>query len=135
MRGRFAVLHLKRMAKMKRYQWYADGIVAVHFAWTVVVFGGAALMFFWPPYALPEIIVVSITLLVSLPFGGLCPLTMMEEYFRRRIDPSFRNDGSYMTYYINKLMGTRFRVRTVNKSIGIFYTLVYGAAVFLLAGR
>lgn len=117
---------------MRRYEWYADGVVAVHMAWTVLVFIGAAAMFFWHAYALYEIIVVSVTLVASLPFGGLCPLTMLEERFRRKIDPSFDNGGSYMAFYINKMLKTRFRVRTVNIAIGVFYAAVYAAAAYIL---
>ena len=117
---------------MRRYEWYADGIVAVHMAWTALVFLGAAAMFFWHAYALYEIIVVSITLLASLPFGRLCPLTMLEEHFRRKIDPLFDNGGSYMAFYINKILNTRFRVRTVNIAIGVFYAAVYASAACIL---
>ena len=117
---------------MRRYERYADGIVAVHFVWTVVVFAGAVGMFFWHAYAPCEAIVVSVTLLASLPFGGLCPLTMLEERFRRKIDPSFRNGGSYMAFYINKLFKTRFRVRTVNIAIGVFYAVIYAMAAYII---
>ena len=120
------------MSEAKHYRLYADGVTAIHFLWTVVVFGGALLMLFWHPYALYEIFVVSFTLLVSLPFGGLCPLTMMEERFRKKIDPSFTNEGSYMAHYINKIFGADFGTRTVNTGIGIFYTIIYAVAIYIM---
>src|SRR6185437_10181178 len=102
---------------MKRYKLYADAIVGVHALWTLIVFGGILLMLFWHAYARWEIVVVTFTLLLSLPFGTICPLTKMEERFRRKFDPSFHNDGSFVAHYGNRLLGTRFSADEVNGAI------------------
>jgi hypothetical protein len=115
-----------------RYEYYADGITAIHFFWTFIVFAGAALMLVWHSYALTEIEVVSFTLLISLPFGAVCPLTLLEERLRRKYDPSYRNDGSYLKVYLNKIFSSHLTTREVNVAVGIFYTLIYATATFLM---
>jgi hypothetical protein len=120
------------MTQAKRYKLYADSITAMHVFWSILIFAGAVAMFFWHPYALTEIVIVSFTLLISLPFGAVCPLTMMEEHLRRKIDPSFKNGGSYLAYYINKLLGADFSVGAVNIAVGIFYFFIYAAAISLM---
>lgn len=78
------------------YNRYANGIVALHVAWTTVILAGAVTMFFWHPYAIAEIVVVSFTLLISLPFG-VCPLTLLEGKLRRKGgDPSYDSMFSFM---------------------------------------
>lgn len=119
----------------KTYQRYADTITAIHVAWTIVIFGGVVLMFFWHSYALVEIIVVSFTLLISLPFGAVCPLTMLEEHLRRKIDPSFNNGGSYLAYYINRWFKSNISVRAINVTVGILYFFIYAAAAAIMVWK
>lgn len=120
------------METARRYETYADIITGIHFFWTFVIFAGVALMFFWHPYAWGEIFVVSFTLLISLPFGAVCPLTLFEERLRQKRDPSYRNNGSYLVVYINKFFKTNFSVRAVNTTVGILYFLIYVAATLIL---
>jgi len=116
------------MQTNEKYRYYADGITALHFFWTFVIFAGAVLMFFWRTYAMVEIVVVSFTLLISLPFGAVCPLTLLEERLRRKLDSAYRNHGSYLAVYINKFFHTHFKVRSINISVGIIYFLIYAFA-------
>lgn len=116
----------------KQYKFYADVITGIHVLWTVVVFGGVVVMVIWHGYALAEIIVVSFTLLISLPFGAICPLTLAEERLRRKIDPSYNNGGSYLAYYVNKILRSNISVRTINTSVGIFYFFIYAAAAYFM---
>ncbi len=119
----------------KTYQRLADLIMIFHFFWTLVIFGGAVFMVLDPSYALTQIAVLSITLLASVPFGGLCPVTTLENRFRQKVDPSYENHGSFMTTYTNKIFGTQFRVRDVNITIAVLYVLCYSYAIAALVRK
>jgi hypothetical protein len=108
------------------------GLVAFHIAWTALVFGGAIAMFFYPPYAFVEILVLSITLLSNLPLRFTCPLTLMERHLRRHFDPSYENHGSFMATYTNKIFGTHITAKTADIIIGILYVIFYTYAVLML---
>jgi len=103
-----------------------------HFLWTFLVFGGAFYMLFVPSYSLIQIVVLSITLLVALPFKGLCPVTGLENHLRKKIDPAYDNHGSFMTTYINKIFGTNVRRREVDIAIAAMYVLCYSYAILAL---
>jgi hypothetical protein len=106
--------------------------MVLHFLWTFLVFGGAIYMLVVPSYAIVQIVVLSITLLSSLPFRGLCPVTTLEKSLRRKVDPSYENHGSFMTTYTNKILGTNLSTRPVNVTIAVLYILCYSYAIIAL---
>lgn len=120
------------MSNEEKYRHLANVIVAIHIVWTFIILAGAILMFVSPVFAMAEIVVVSFTLLISLPFGAVCPLTMFEERLRRKLDPSYSNHNSYLATYINKMFKTQTTTRTVNITVGIVYALIYFFATYLL---
>lgn len=136
--GRKNSAHRERRRDVLRRWFYgslADGVVAFHVLWTLLVFGGAVAMIVFPSYAFMEILVLSVTLLASLPLRFTCPVTLVEAKLRRRLDPSYDNQGSFMVTYVNKLAGTRFSRRTMDTLIGILYMLVYIYGVLMLIYR
>jgi len=116
---------------MKTYKTAADILTAIHLAWSFLVIGGAFFEFLVPSYALTQIIVMSITLLIGLPFGA-CPLTALEKRWRRKTNPSYDNQNSFITTYANKIMGAHLEKRTVNIAIGVFYTISYLSCAYNL---
>lgn len=118
--------------RIQTYRRYADLIVAVHFIWTLFLIVGAIVMFFDPPYAWIQIGVMTFTLLLALPFGGICPLTLLEEKFRRKLYLDYRNEGSFIATYLNKILGTHFPTRNVNTIITGLYVLAYAFATSIL---
>jgi hypothetical protein len=114
------------------YRSLADTLVVFHAIWAILIFGGAIAMFFYPPYAFIEILVLSITLLSNLPFRLSCPFTLLEGRLRRKVNPRYDNNRSFVGTYINKVFGTHFTNRTVDWVIGILYVLFYTYAVLML---
>ncbi len=114
------------------YRALADAIVALHIAWTLLVFGGAVLMVAYPSYAFMEIFVLTVTLFSNLPFRLACPLTILERDLRRRIDPSYDNQNSFMATSINRIFGTHVTRRGADTVIGILFFLFYTYAVLML---
>jgi hypothetical protein len=123
------------MEDVKFYQSYADILVVIHALWSALVFGGMIIMFFYPSYALAEIIIVSITLLSSLPFGGTCPLTLLELKLRARTDPTYSNEGGFIVTYVNKIFGAHISPLQGKVVIGTLYVFAYAAATLLLIYR
>ena len=115
-----------------KYRAGANLIVLIHFFWTLLLMGGAIFMFFARWYALVQIILMSFTLLIALPFGRTCPLTLFEEWLRKKIDPAYTNNRSYMVTYINKIFGTQLKKRRVDIFNGCFYVTAYIAATIIL---
>ncbi len=119
-------------ARRTLYRLLADGVAGFHIFWTLLVFGGAIAMIAVPSYAFMEIVVLSITLLASLPLRFTCPVTLLERSLRRKLDPMYDNQGSFMVTYINKIAGTHFRRRTMDAAIGAIYILIYAYGVLML---
>lgn len=117
------------MSGKTRYHASANAILAAHILWTCILFGGAVFVVFQPWYALFQIIAISFTLLVALPFGGVCPLTLLEEWLRKKISPGYTNNGSYLATYVNKIFGTSFRTKTVAVAVAILYVLSYAISI------
>ncbi len=120
------------IARQWIYRRLVDGVVAFHILWTLLVFGGAIAMIVYPPYAFMEILILSVTLLASLPLRFTCPITLLEAKLRRKIDPSYDNQGSFMATYINKITGMKISRRAMDTAIGIVYLFVYTYGVLML---
>lgn len=114
---------------------YADLIVIVHFLWTLFLLGGAIAMFIYPSYAITQIVVMTCTLLLAIPFHNTCPLTLLEEKLRRNYDPTYHNDGSYLATHLNTLFRKNIPVRRVNETITGLYVIVYALATVILILR
>lgn len=124
----------KKISSFRRwtYRRLADSVVMFHILWTFLVFGGAIAMILYPPYAFMEILILSVTLLASLPLRFTCPITLIEAKLRRKIDPSYDNQGSFMATYLNKIAGTKISRRAMDTIIGIIYLFVYAYGILML---
>ncbi len=117
------------------YRLLADGVAGFHIFWTLLVFGGAIAMIAFPSYAFMEILILSVTLLASLPLRFTCPVTLLEGLLRKKIDPSYDNQGSFMVTYINRITGMHITRRTMDTAIGAIYVLIYAYGVLMLIYR
>lgn len=115
----------------------ADLIAGIHILWALLLLVGTLVVVIFPDYAVPQLVLLTGTLLVPLFFfGGRCPLTTWEERLRQKIEPGYSNNGSFMTTYINKTFGTNFERKSVKLTIAAFYVLSYaGAVLTLVFGR
>jgi len=114
------------------YQKYADTLVFLHVLWTLFLLCGAVTMFIYPLYAIIQIIAMTGTLLLAIPFGNTCPLTLLEEKWRKKIDPAYHNDGSYIAAYFNKIFKKKVSVEHVNRTVAGLYVLAYAFAATIL---
>jgi hypothetical protein len=118
--------------KTRQYKTSADIIVTIHFFWTFFLLIGAVAMLFYPPYAWIQLYAMSFTLLIAIPFGNICPLTLLEERLRRKFDRNYHNDGSYIATYFNKIFRTNVSTTLVNETAAGCYVIAYGLAIALL---
>ena len=86
--------------------------MVLHFAWIVFVLLGFALTIraFWKPEFLDRWIfrtihLAGIVFVAALEiFGKYCPLTIWENALRARYDPELAYPGSFIIYFIEKLV-------------------------------
>ena len=117
------------------YAMLANAVTLFHALWTALLLGGIVAVLVYPQYAWVQICVLSVTILINLPFGNKCPLTLIEEKLRREYDPTYRNQHSFATTYLNKMLGTRFRPAQVNAIIIVLYIGSYALSIAVLAWK
>jgi hypothetical protein len=85
------------------YKILADFMVCLHFIWILFLFFGA----FWGSRKrLVRLIHLSGLALAFLiqAWDGYCPLTHVEIYLRARHDPALAYGGSFLIYYLEKII-------------------------------
>ena len=97
-------------------------MVAVHTAWALLVLAGTIAVVLDHAYAPIQAVILVITLAVNVPFKNNCPLTLIEEKLRRVHDPGYRNNGSFLATYINKIFKSNISPREANGFLAGFYT-------------
>ncbi len=122
------------MASHKNKFW-SNLVTGIHVAVAILVFGGTIFMIFFPQYSLIHVCVITIVLTTNIPFSGNCPLTVLEEKLRRKIDPDYRNNNSFMTTYLNKIFKTKLKKEDVHSYIGMFFALSYAIAAINLTHK
>lgn len=113
---------------MKKYQLFANLLVAAHFLWIALLIGGTVFTFYNLWYFYWHLLIVTGTLLLNL-FLGYCPLTSWEENVRKKINPGFDHNGSFVATYIHKIFGIRFSEKTMLVIIAWIKFGVYVASI------
>lgn len=100
------------------YKILADGVVLIHFLWILFLCFGL----FWGVKSNPiKILHLSgLTFAIILQiFGWYCPLTDLEIWLRSRQDPSFTYQGSFIIYYVEKIVYLE-----ISRSFILFLTIL-----------
>lgn len=81
----------------------ADLVVLVHLLWIVFIIGGAVIgrRVRWVRWAHLAALAYSVLLQA---FGWICPLTYLENWLRRRHDPSLAYAGDFIAQYAERLV-------------------------------
>jgi hypothetical protein len=119
----------------RQYRICADITITIHFLWAFFLWGGFVVMLVYPSYSIIQIIAMSVSLLIAIPFHGDCPLTLLEKKLRTKFDPTYDNQNSCIATYLNLIFNTRFPARRVNLIITILYFLAYFIAVLNIIFR
>jgi len=112
-------------------EWGAHAIALMHLIWTLLIFVGVFLVLIDHAYAPLNVGVLVMALVVNIPFPS-CPLTLLEQKMRKKIDPEYNITGSFMATYLNKILGTNVSARSAKIGIGIFYAFSGLLTIFAL---
>ncbi len=85
------------------YKLAADFVVLIHFLWIVFLIFGA---FTGRKYLLVKILHIAglgFSVIMQV-FGWYCPLTHLEIWLRQRHDPMLTYKGSFIIYYVKKIV-------------------------------
>lgn len=94
-----------------RYKVIADFLLFSHVLWIVLLIGGAVFIIHHRWYAIYHLVIVSGALLFNL-FLGSCPLTRLEERYRKLWDPKTDyHKNSFTITYTRKI----FRINLTPK--------------------
>ena len=85
------------------YRIAADLVVLIHFLWIVFLISGA---FIGRKYRIiKRVHIGGLGFAVTMQlFGWYCPLTYLEIWLRERHDPSLTYSGSFIIYYVEKIV-------------------------------
>ena len=110
------------------YALAADFVVALHFAFVVLVAIGGFLALIWRWVAFVHIPAAIWGAYISL-FGGVCPLTPLEQHFRLAAG-QHGYDGGFIDHYLLAIIYPAGLDRTMQTGIGV---LVVGINLALYA--
>jgi hypothetical protein len=116
------------------YGFLAKTTVFFHVLWTILLFGGGALVLFFPDYAWYQTWIMSFTILIWFPFGMKCPLTVWGRYFEKQAGIHDGDDRNFMVKNASKLLGYDVKPWIVNTAVATFYVASYFASIGALAG-
>jgi hypothetical protein len=85
------------------YRLAADFIVFIHFLWIVFLIFGAFIGKKYLPVKIFHIAGLGFAVIMQI-FGWYCPLTHLEVWLRQRHDPLLTYSGSFIVYYMEKLI-------------------------------
>ena len=85
------------------YKVAADFIVLIHFLWIVFLIFGAFIGKKYSPAKIFHIAGLGFAGIIQI-FGWYCPLTYLEIWLRQRHDPLLTYSGSFIVYYMEKLI-------------------------------
>ena len=114
------------------YRLLADFVLIVHAAFVVFVMLGALLVLRWPRVAWVHVPVVLWGAGIEF-LGGICPLTPLENHWRRLAGQQ-GYPGDFVEHYIVSLLYPDGLTRTVQIALGLF-ALAVNVGIYALAVR
>jgi hypothetical protein len=85
------------------YRVAADFVVLIHFLWIVFLIFGAFIGRKCRVLKIFHIAGLGFAVLIQI-YGWYCPLTHLEIWLRKRYEPSLTYSGSFIIYYVEKLV-------------------------------
>lgn len=117
---------------MKIYQFLANCIACFHWIWASMLVVGIFLSIYHPTYRICHAIIISSTLVGQVTFPS-CPLTMLENSFRRRYDPKTVYTGSFAVHYFESWIGITIHPKWITLTIGA--VILYSLYVFIFSNK
>lgn len=81
----------------------ADAVVAIHFLWILFLIFGVVFGLRYKAIKVFHLSALAFAVVIQI-FDWYCPLTYLEVWLRKMHDPSLSYTGSFIIYYIEKLV-------------------------------
>lgn len=85
-----------------RHKAASEAVFCFHVLFVAALVVGVPLQFFLPAYAKIQMALILLAASSQILFLGNCPLTMLENFFRKKADPSTAYSGSCIQHYLRK---------------------------------
>jgi hypothetical protein len=85
------------------YKLAADFVVLIHFLWIIFLIFGAFIGKKYRTVKVFHVAGLGFAVIIQI-FGWYCPLTHFEIWLRQRHDPLLTHSGSFIVYYMEKLI-------------------------------
>ncbi len=102
----------------KIYLLSANAVSWLHVVWILVLLAGVPVLMWNPGYGPVELGLIALTFLAQKLWKG-CPLTLLEEGWREKHDPTYRRRTAFIEPLLRRL-GIRRRLHLTPVHLGIF---------------
>ena len=117
--------------KPSHFRVLARTTTAIHYLWTVLLFGGGVAVLFYPSYAPYQIGFLTLTIAMWFFFGLKCCLTIWVRYFEKRA--GIESDAKpFMAQKLSRLLQRDVSPKVAAAFITIFYIASYTTSVLAL---
>jgi hypothetical protein len=118
--------------KKIRHKIIADSLLLIHLGWIALLIGGTIYVSNHPWYVPYHLVIVTGTLLLNLALGG-CPLTWLEEEYRKAWDPKTEPyQNSFVAAHLKRMFGFKITPAQVNWILFIIKAFSYYVSIRLL---
>lgn len=115
------------------FGFFADVVVALHFAFVLFVVAGGLLVLRWSRVAWVHVPAAAWGALISF-FGWVCPLTPLENHYRRRAGQAGYT-GGFVDQYVMPVLYPGQLTRPLQITLGVLVLLANGAIYALVLRR
>ena len=115
------------------YHWLANLVVLIHLGFVLFVILGALLVFRWPRLAYIHLPAAIWGALIEF-FGWICPLTPLENHFRRLAGEG-GYEGGFIDHYVTSLIYPAGLNRTLQIILGVIVLLMNGICYWVIVRR
>lgn len=119
----------------KFYAFLARATTGFHIFWTILLFGGGVFVLFYPPYALDQIEVMTLTGIFWFAFGLRCCLTIWAHYFEKKADIHDGDERPFTAKQLSKIFNINANRKVVGSFIALFYIASYTISVLVILHR
>jgi len=125
----------RKLTSFALYRVAPEILTLMHILWIVLLLGGVFYaFFFYRRFAIAHMYLMGGGLII-LAIMRICPLTVLEENLRRKYNPDFTYNNSFMTLHLNKIFKRNWTNRQINIMTAIVYIALYAADALILIYR
>ncbi len=129
----YSVQRILKVMTKATYARLAQATVVVHVLWTILLFVGTFVGFFYPPYAWWQIDLLSFTILSWFPFGLKCALTVWMRWFQKKAGIYDGDTRTFMVIALHNIFKKEFTRKKTALVSACFFVASYLISIGVLA--